>query len=489
MKPIIQKIGMVVVVLLSFLSASAYDFEVDGIYYNIVSFDNLTCSVTSGDSKYVGDITIPDKVTLKGKTLSVISISDDAFFSCDGLTSIIIPNSVTKIGESVFYECTGLTSVIISNSVTEIGGNAFVGCTGLTSVVIPNSVTKIEAGTFFGCTGLTSVIIPNSVTEIGNMAFYKCTGLTTVAIPNSVTQIWDSAFFGCTGLTSVAIPNSVTKIGSETFYYCTGLTSINIPNSVTEIGEGAFYKCTGLTTVAIPNSVTQICNSAFSGCTGITSLEIPASLSEIEASTYEIASFSDCENIKKLVICGEENVKSLKFTDDRYDGCIPFINLQLEELYLGRIVKYTYNECKTRPSLSSIKKITFGKNLKDVGTGIYGRINQIPTTAEIYCENPVPPSLGDVKFTNTQYISNVVYVHKEALEAYKQAEGWKNFWDIRPYDFAAGIEDVYSDNTFTGIYMVYNLEGILVKKTKDKAEALDLPSGIYIINGKKVAIR
>lgn len=83
----------------------------------------------------------------------------------------------------------------------------------------------------------------------------------------------------------------------------------------------------------------------------------------------------------------------------------------------------------------------------------------------------------------------MVYVPKEALEAYKQAKGWKNFWDIRDYDFKSGIEDVSADNISAEVFKVYNFEGMLVKETTDKTDAYDLPSGIYIINGRKVAIR
>ena len=159
------------------------------------------------------------------------------------MTSVTIPNSVTKIVGYAFYGCAGLTSVTIPNSVTTIGDYAFYGCAGLTSVTIPNSVTKIVGYAFYGCTGLTEVTIPNSVTTIGSYAFYYCTGLTEVTIPNSVTTIGGYAFYGCRGLTSVTIPNSVTTIGSDAFDGCTGLTEVTIPNSVTEIGYYAFYDC------------------------------------------------------------------------------------------------------------------------------------------------------------------------------------------------------------------------------------------------------
>ena len=101
------------------ISASAYDVEVDGIYYYVDSHKNAT--VTSGDNKYSGDIAIPESITYNNSKYSVTSIGDWAFKECSGLTSVTIPNSVTSIGDGAFSHCSGLTSVTIPNSVRSIG--------------------------------------------------------------------------------------------------------------------------------------------------------------------------------------------------------------------------------------------------------------------------------------------------------------------------------------------------------------------------------
>ena len=130
------------------ISASAYDVEVDGIYYNLVK---KVAVVASGDKKYEGEVIIPESITVNEENYTVTGIQEKAFYKCSGLTSITIPNFVTTIGSSTFSGCSGLTSITIPNSVTTIGGYAFSRCSGLTSITIPNSVTSIESGAFFLC--------------------------------------------------------------------------------------------------------------------------------------------------------------------------------------------------------------------------------------------------------------------------------------------------------------------------------------------------
>ena len=275
--------------------ATAHDFEVDGIYYNI-NGNEATVTFKGSDfdnysNEYSGSVVIPATVTHNGTTYPVTAIDESAFFKCTGLAKIVIPNSVTEIGSGAFSGCSGLTSINIPNSVTAIRGSVFERCSRLTSIVIPNSVTSIGDYAFYKCEGLTSVSIPNSVTAIGYNGFTGCTGLTSVVVEsgnprydsrNNCNAIIETAnnklIFGCNNTT---IPNSVTSIGDFAFYMCEGLTSVNIPNSVTAIGEGAFNSCTGLTSIYISNSVTSIGFGAFLGCSGLTSIYISNSVTEI----------------------------------------------------------------------------------------------------------------------------------------------------------------------------------------------------------------
>ena len=432
------------------VSASAYDVEVDGLYYNLketektaevtykvwmkasysgsieipsfIFINEVEYKIASiGDYAFSGctglaSITIPNSVTsieynafygcsgLTSITIpnSVTSIGHNAFERCSCLTSITIPNSVTSIGDYAFSECTYLTSITIPNSVTSIGGAAFSGCINLSSITIPNSVTSIGNGAFSGCSGLTSIIIPNSVTSIGDYAFSECSYLTSITIPNSVTSIQGGIFSGCTGLASITIPNSVTSIGYNAFYGCSGLTSITIPNSVTSIGYNAFAGCSGLTSITIPNSVTSIEYDAFYGCFGLTSITIPNSVTSIGRDA-----FYDCK-IKKLY----------------YDCLIaPNINSNyLKELIIGDNTIIVQNYFEYAP----LTRIVLGKNVTHIKPDAFrnSQLEEFTITGE------EPPYLYPNVFGSQDLSKATLYVPESNVEYYQTTEPWSNFGKI-----------------------------------------------------------
>lgn len=203
---------------------------------------------------------------------TVVSIGNDAFKGCNGLTEITIPNSVQTIGENAFYNCTGLTSVTIGNSVTSIGIWAFSRCNSLSSIVIPQSVTSIGKCAFSYCLGLEHMVVEpgntiydsrencNAIIETNTNTLFA--GCKSSVIPSTVTTIGVQAFYGCKGLTSITIDNSVDVIGSSAFS-SSDLCSVTIGNSVESIGDNAFSSCYNLIDVTIGNSVNSIGNRAF----------------------------------------------------------------------------------------------------------------------------------------------------------------------------------------------------------------------------------
>ncbi len=275
--------------LLLSVGASADIFKVGGIRYEYASESSTTVSVIElGNSKYYsGNIVIPSSVIYNGKTYSVTSIGNYAFWHCTSLTSVTLPESVTSIEAQAFFECTSLASITLPKCLTSIGVSAFGRCTALIEITIPESVNNIESSAFMGCSALTefivdennanyssergvlynkqktalltapcamtSITIPESVTSIGNYAFYGCSALTEITLPKRLTSIGEQAFSHCSALTSITIPESVNSIGAMAFIYSSSLTDIYCQNPVPcTLGYGTFYDLYANVTVHVP---------------------------------------------------------------------------------------------------------------------------------------------------------------------------------------------------------------------------------------------
>lgn len=315
-----------IVALLSLATqASAYD--VDGIYYNITLIDQEVEVTTSGSAAYSGDVTIPSTVTIEDKVYNVVGISDNAFDNCTDLTSVTLPESVTKIKSHAFEYCTGLTSITMPG-VESIDAYAFYNCENLTSVDLP-AIKTIGEYAFEYCDNLKSVSLAGNISSISNYTFAYCKSLETISLSSSITSFGDYSFANCINLKSIIIPEEVTTLGAYAFRYCTSLTTIKLPAKLSYIGEGAFEgnklesfeveegntKFTAVDGVlydskkeniysfpsqksgdfVLPSTVSTISPFAFYGCDKITSFTIPSRVKNIGRSA-----FANCTSLTTL---------------------------------------------------------------------------------------------------------------------------------------------------------------------------------------------
>lgn len=322
--------------------------------YTIPSYQVLLQEVENGEgyevSGYVGTVKgrldLPD--TYNGK--KIVSIGEKAFYFCNLLTGITIPDSVTNIGEHAFCDCSSLkdislpqgitvlskgifggcsslTEITIPDSVTEIRDSAFARCTSLKEITVPGGVTLIAYNVFCGCTSLERVVLNSGVSEISGIAFRDCTSLKSINIPDSVTKIRMHAFRNCTSLESITIPGSVylerevfegctslesaelldgvKMIPADAFYDCSSLKNVILPSSLEIIGDGAFGNCTSLEGITIPDTVTAIYNAFYRS--GLKSIFIPRGVTEIKSEAFD-----RCESLVKMSVAADNAVFSSK---------------------------------------------------------------------------------------------------------------------------------------------------------------------------------
>ena len=118
------------------ITANAHDFEIDGIYYNLISYNKVSVTYKGGyftefTDEYSGIVAIPETVVYNETTYKVTMIEMDAFNKCGNLEAVIIPDNVTAIAGCAFSDCTSLKTIIIGSGVTAWGSQIFYNCNAL----------------------------------------------------------------------------------------------------------------------------------------------------------------------------------------------------------------------------------------------------------------------------------------------------------------------------------------------------------------------
>lgn len=194
--------------------------------------DNTQVAFAFHDGNPLEEIRLPANITQFERP--------STFRGCEMLKRVILPEKLKEIPAYFFKECPNLTTLVIPNTVTKIGREAFCE-SGISQITLSENLTTIEAMAFSE-SGLTQITLPESLTTIEASAFNK-TKLETITIPEKVTAIPTGCFSLCENLREVILPNTLTTISQNAFEDCPILESINIPSSLENIEKRAFCIC------------------------------------------------------------------------------------------------------------------------------------------------------------------------------------------------------------------------------------------------------
>ena len=438
----------------------------------------------------IGDFAFSTCLDLESANIpnGLTSIGEGAFEYCHRLPDVInIPSSVTSIGEHAFYDC-GLKSVILNSSAvvgknyTEKSNLRGIFGSLVTEYILGDNITRIGDWAFFGCKNVTTMIVGNNIASVGCHAFDDCPGILEplrgaygfvympasyageYEVPIGIHTIAGGAFSGCKDLTKVTVHASVTFIGDHAFSNCPKLTEINVaaannnycsvdgvlynknqtkliaypagrqgeyilPESVTSIADDVFDDCSGLTNPVynthmfvrlptsysgkykIPKNIKSIARGAFFGCTKLTSVIIPNSVTGI--GDY---AFAFCTDLESVTI--SKSVTSIG--KGIFLECPYLWEVNIPNSVTG-IGEYAFAQCAELPHITIPKSVT--SIASNAFTDNYNM-------SAITCEAMIPPVCYGVNDFQYIYEMTSLYVPAEALELYRNADGWKEFKNI-----------------------------------------------------------
>ncbi len=296
--------------------------------------------------------------TLDFSKLTSEIINTNAFYGCESLKNVSLPESVKTIDSNAFYGCISLQNINLEK-VEYIAASAFKNCSDLIEADLSGFLgysekypTVLGSSTFEGCASLTHVILPATLTKISGSAFKGCEALVSIALPEALATLDTSAFEGCASLSAINL-DKVQYINQKAFLDCTALTFVDLSGfigygtSSSNIGKlyTDTFRNTGLTsftfnksdatkTNVIPATIKQLSNGVFAG-TKLKSL-----------------AFEDSD-VSLYLSSGSSPTSTLSHSYGVFEGCTELASVDFGERKLS-ISTCTFRDC-------AIEEIVIGK--------------------------------------------------------------------------------------------------------------------------------
>lgn len=231
----------------------------------------------------------------------VLNVKEGAFVGCTGLSEISLPYGGVfgllfggdKYSNNKSYVPTSLKNVELKK-ITELSDNAFYECINVKTVVLPESLTSIGTAAFYGCSALEKANVGANVSKIGANAFARCSSMKKIEVDrNNAAYVGDDGVLYAYGKDStgknvarlMSYPQKrtateyeiglnvngtdyeITAIDGYAFYY-TSLKKVIFPESLKSIGEYAFAY-SSISEITLPSATESIIQNAFTDCSSL----------------------------------------------------------------------------------------------------------------------------------------------------------------------------------------------------------------------------
>lgn len=362
----------------------------------------VTGTIDARDFKFINE-NMPNLVSLdlSGATIAAYDSGVTPLFMT------VISYEANAIPPTAFFG-KGLTSVVLPQSLTTIGCAAFAGCADLESITLPAATDSI-ASYAFSASGLKSIQLPAAVRVVEEGAFSRCTALTSATIaPQSEMTVGENAFLDCAALSQVTLNGAVTAIGDRAFAGCTALNAItfaNGENGITSIGKGAFQN-SGITAFNLSGSSLQsVGDWAFAGAK-LSSAAFPG------AATVGSGLFFNNELLTTAATAGAE------IPDYSFAECEALANSNVISSATTSIGDYAfYND-------SGIKSLSIPTRVEHIGTQAMAGTIGLET---LEADAPRPAELGDDVWAGIDQPAVTLTVPSASIELYRNALQWQDF--------------------------------------------------------------
>ncbi len=456
----------------SIIFHNGFKYKIEGSTLTLTDQNDAMCN---------GDLIIPSKITHNGVTYTVTKVESWACYNLYNLTSVQIPSTVTEIGLYAFNSCPRLKSITVDpanpnysdrdgvlynkngkyllcypnaratsyeipGDVTMIYYSAFQEDFDLESVTIPSSVTSIRTSAFSCCFSLQSIVLPPNLGNMDASVFSSCRELKSVTLSTGYNRVPEWAFRGCSSLESIVMPDCIRTIGYGAFEECSGLRSVTFNQGLRTIEENAFTNCRSLEEVTIPRYVTSIQESAFYRCTGLQAIHVdpdnnyycdvdgvlynknktilmaysygnPRESYDILPTTQTISkrAFDCCYAIQRINI--PPSVKTIGEQAFMYCTSLKSINIPDG---VTTLPTFMLAYC------SSLNEVTIPASV----TSIASWALENGSLMTVNCLATTPPTVSD-GFASSTYTSATLLVPQASIEAYRSANGWSKFVNIK----------------------------------------------------------